>query len=110
MDVSSEPRRSRECASRSRTATALPLAWEVVPDKGNVELEGCKTMLEHVAKLVGRMRRVTFLADRGFRSREWAHLSRIGLGLHHWDHQQYDHHLPWRRAAPSRSAGREEGR
>jgi hypothetical protein len=51
---------------------ALPLAWEVVTDKGNVELEVCKTMLEHVAKLVGRMRRVTFLADRGFRSREWA--------------------------------------
>jgi hypothetical protein len=29
-------------------------------------------MLEHVAKLLKRMRRVTFLADRGFRSREWA--------------------------------------
>ena len=32
-------------------------------------------MLEHVAKLMGRMRRVTFLADRGFRSREWARVA-----------------------------------
>jgi hypothetical protein len=29
-------------------------------------------MLDHVAKLLRRMRRVTFLADRGFRCRDWA--------------------------------------
>src|SRR6266540_3441420 len=58
--------------SLSHCYRALPLAWEVVTDKGNVELEVCKTMLEHVAKLLKRMRRVTFLADRGLRSREWA--------------------------------------
>ena len=62
--------------SLSHCYRALPLAWEVVTDKGNVELEVCKTMLEHVAKLLVRMRRVTFLADRGFRSREWARLCR----------------------------------
>jgi hypothetical protein len=58
--------------SLSHCYRALPLAWEVVTDKGNIELEVCTTMLEHVAQLLKRMRRVTFLADRGFRSREWA--------------------------------------
>jgi hypothetical protein len=58
--------------SLSHCYRALPLDWEVVTSKGNVELEVCQTMLEHVAKLLKRMRRVTFLADRGFRSRDWA--------------------------------------
>lgn len=63
--------------SLSHCYRALPLAWEVVSEKGNVELEVCKRMLEHVAKLLKRMRRVTFLADRGFRSRAWARLCRV---------------------------------
>jgi Transposase DDE domain len=58
--------------SLSHCYRALPLAWEVVSSKGNVELDVCETMLEHVAQLLKRMRRVTFLADRGFRSRDWA--------------------------------------
>ncbi len=58
--------------SLSHCYRALPLAWEVVTSKGNVELDVCETMLEHVAKLLTRMRRVTLLADRGFRSRAWA--------------------------------------
>jgi hypothetical protein len=58
--------------SLSHCYRALPLAWEVVTSKGNVELEVCESMLNHVATLLKRMRRVTFLADRGFRSREWA--------------------------------------
>ena len=58
--------------SLSHCYRALPLAWEVVTNQGNVELDVCATMLEHVAKLLKWMRRVTFLADRGFRSREWA--------------------------------------
>jgi len=62
--------------SLSHCYRALPLAWEVVTEKGNVELAVCKTMLEHVAKLLKRTRRVTFLADRGFRSREWARVCR----------------------------------
>jgi hypothetical protein len=62
--------------SLSHCYRALPLAWDVVTATGNVELEGCKTMLEHLAKLLKRMRRVTFLADRGFRSRAWARTCR----------------------------------
>jgi hypothetical protein len=62
--------------SLSHCYRALALAWEVVTDTGNVELEVCKTMLEHVAKLLKRMRRVTFLAARGLGSREWARLCR----------------------------------
>jgi hypothetical protein len=72
--------------SLSHCYRALPLAWEVVTDKGNLELEVCKTMLEHVAKLLARMRRVTFLADRGCKQpRVGAHVPGIGLGLDHSD-------------------------
>jgi hypothetical protein len=58
--------------SLSQSYRALVLAWEVVTEKGNVELKVCETMLDHVAKLMGRLRRITFLADRGFRNRAWA--------------------------------------
>jgi len=58
--------------SRSHCYRALPLAWEVVTSKGNVARESCAAMLEHVASLLKRTRRVTFLADRGFRDRDWA--------------------------------------
>jgi Transposase DDE domain len=58
--------------SLSHCYRALPLAWEVVRSQGNVELDVCESMLSHVAKLLKRTRRVTFLADRGFRSRDWA--------------------------------------
>jgi len=58
--------------SLSHCYRALPLAWEVSTSKGNVQLEVCDAMLDHVAVLLKRMRRVTFLADRGFRNREWA--------------------------------------
>ena len=58
--------------SLSHCYRALPLAWEGVTSKGNVELEVCESMLNHVATCLKRMRHVTFLADRGFRSREWA--------------------------------------
>lgn len=56
---------------------ARPLAWEVVTNKGNVEIEVCDTMLDQVALLLTRMRRVTFLADRGFRDRAWARKCRV---------------------------------
>lgn len=58
--------------SLSHCYRALPLAWEVVTNKGNVELDVCDTMLDDVAQLLNRTRRVTFLADRGFRNRAWA--------------------------------------
>jgi hypothetical protein len=58
--------------SLSHCYRALPLAWEVVATAGLVELAVCETMLEYVAKLLKRTRCVTFLADRGFRDRDWA--------------------------------------
>ena len=60
--------------SLSHCFRALPLAWEVVTNKGNVEVEVCERMLRYVAELLAHTRRVTFLADRGFRGREWARL------------------------------------
>jgi hypothetical protein len=60
--------------SLSHCYRALPLAWEVVSSKGNVEVEVCERMLRYLAELLGSSRRVTFLADRGFRDREWARL------------------------------------
>lgn len=60
--------------SLSHCSRALPLAWEVVTSNGNVEVAVCEGMLRYVADLLGQTRRVTFLADRGFRGREWAKL------------------------------------
>src|SRR5215208_1515584 len=68
--------------SLSHCYRALPLAWDVVTSKGNVELDTCEAMLEQVALLLKRTRRVTFLADRGFRDRAWARKCRT-LG---WDY------------------------
>mgnify|MGYP000892042028 CR=1 FL=1 len=68
--------------SLSHCYRALPLAWEVVATAGLVELTVCEAMLEYVAKLLTRTRRVTFLADRGFRDRDWARKCRT-LG---WDY------------------------
>lgn len=58
--------------SLSHCYRAVPLAWKVVTIKGVIALDVCEPMLEHVAKLLARTRRVTFLADRGFRDRDWA--------------------------------------
>jgi hypothetical protein len=58
--------------SLSHCYRALPLAWEVVTSKGLVALDSCEEMLDHVAQLLARTRRVTFPADRGFRDRDWA--------------------------------------
>lgn len=58
--------------SLSHCYRALPLAWNVVTTKGVVALDICEPMLEHVTTLLARTRRVTFLADRGFRDRDWA--------------------------------------
>jgi hypothetical protein len=58
--------------SLSHCFRVLPLAWEVVTSKGNVETEVCERMLRYAANLLAHTKRVTFLADRGFRGREWA--------------------------------------
>lgn len=57
---------------RSHCFQALPLAWEVVTSKGNVETEVCECMLRSVADVLTHTRRVTFLADCGFRGCAWA--------------------------------------
>jgi hypothetical protein len=62
--------------SLSHGFRALPLAWTVVQSKGLVALDVCAPMLRHVAKLLKRMRCVTFLADRGYRGRDWARMCR----------------------------------
>jgi hypothetical protein len=93
--------------SLSHCYRALPLAWEVVTSKGNVEVEVCTSMLSHVAKLMGRMRRVTFLADRGCKQpRVGAQVPRIGLGLHHSDRQQHPDYVRGRCATRGRPIGR----
>jgi hypothetical protein len=58
--------------SLSHCYRALPLGWKVVANKGLVSLDVCEPLLEHVATLLKRTRRVRFLADRGFRDRDWA--------------------------------------
>lgn len=58
--------------SLSHCYRALPLAWEVSKSQGLVALDVCDEMLDHVAELLDGTKRVTFLADRGFRDRDWA--------------------------------------
>lgn len=58
--------------SLSHCFRAVPLAWVVVTSKGLVTLAVCEQMLERVGALLKHTRRVTFLADRGFRDRDWA--------------------------------------
>lgn len=58
--------------SLSHCVRALPLAWEIVTSKGNVETEVCERLVRYVAELLKHTRRVTFLADHGFHGHEWA--------------------------------------
>ena len=54
---------------------AIPLAWTVVEGKGLVKVTKLKSMLEKVQRfLKERVKRVTFLADAGFRDCDWAQL------------------------------------
>jgi hypothetical protein len=68
--------------SLSHCYRALPLAREVSTSQGLVALGVFEAMLEYVASLLRLTRRVTFLADRGFRDRDWARKCRT-LG---WDY------------------------
>ena len=61
---------------------ALPLAWLVRPGKGLIQLEPCQPLLVRVAALLAGTRSVTFLADRGFRDRDWA-AQCVALGWHY---------------------------
>ena len=54
---------------------AIPLVWLVLPGKGLTQMEKLEAMLRRAATfLQGRVKRVIFLADAGFRDCDWAHL------------------------------------
>jgi len=54
---------------------AIPIAWTIVEGKGLVKVTKLKNMLEQVHKfLENYVKRVTFLADAGFRDCDWAQL------------------------------------
>jgi hypothetical protein len=54
---------------------AIPIAWTIVEGNGLVKVSKLKGMLEKVQKFLKKyVKRVTFLADAGFRDCDWAHL------------------------------------
>lgn len=54
---------------------AIPIAWTIVEGKGLVKVTKLKGMLEKVGKFLKKyVKRVTFLADAGFRDCDWAQL------------------------------------
>jgi len=54
---------------------AIPLGWVVLAGTGLTQVEKLETMLTRVADFLrGRVRRVTLLADSGFRDCDWAKL------------------------------------
>jgi hypothetical protein len=54
---------------------AIPIAWTIVEGKGLVKVTKLKSMLEKVQKFLKKyVKRVTLLADAGFRDCDWAQL------------------------------------
>src|SRR5437867_7794004 len=54
---------------------AIPIAWRMVEGKGLEKVGKLKSMLEKVQRFLKRyVKRVTFLADAGFRDCDWAQL------------------------------------
>jgi hypothetical protein len=54
---------------------AIPLVWKVIPGKGLTQAEVLAAMLTRAAEFLRpRVKRVRFLADRGFRDCDWAEL------------------------------------
>jgi len=58
--------------SLSHCFRAIPLAWLVVKGAGLITVEKCDALLAEAAQLLQPMASVTFLADRGFRDKDWA--------------------------------------
>ncbi len=58
--------------SLSHCFRAIPLTWLVVEGPGLITVEKCEALLNEAAKLLRRAATVTFLADRGFRDKDWA--------------------------------------
>ena len=62
---------------------AIPLGWVVLEGKGLTQVEKLRRMLQQVADFLNsRVKRVVFLADRGFRDCDWADLC-LELGWHY---------------------------
>lgn len=59
--------------SLSHCFRALPLTWLVISGSGLISLAHALPLLREAARLLCNVGAVTFLADRGFRSTEWAH-------------------------------------
>jgi len=58
--------------SLSHCFRAIPLTWLVVTGYGLITVEKCEALLKEAAKLLQQVASVTFLADRGFRDKDWA--------------------------------------
>jgi hypothetical protein len=61
--------------SLSHGCRAIPIAWTIVEGKGLVKVTKLKSMLEKVHRFLKKyVKRVTLLADAGFRDCDWAQL------------------------------------
>lgn len=58
--------------SLSHCFRAIPLTWLTVKGPGLITVEKCEALLTEAARLLRPMASVTFLADRGFRDKDWA--------------------------------------
>ena len=58
--------------SLSHCFRAIPLTWLVVKGPGLITVEKCEALLMEAANLLWSVATVTFLADRGFRDKDWA--------------------------------------
>jgi len=58
--------------SWSHCLRAIPLTWLVVKGPGLITVEKCEALLKEAAQLLRQVATVTFLADRGFRDKDWA--------------------------------------
>jgi hypothetical protein len=58
--------------SLSHCFRAIPLTWLVVKGSGLITVEKCDALLNEAALLLRHVATVTFLADRGFRDKDWA--------------------------------------
>jgi hypothetical protein len=55
---------------------AIPLSWLGVKGPGLLTMDKCDALLTEAAQGLQHVARVTFLADRGFRDKDWAQTCR----------------------------------
>ena len=80
--------------SLSHCFRAIPLTWLVVKGPGLITVEKCEALLNEAATLLRHIATVTFLADRGFRDKDWAKkMPEIRLELRHPGREQHRGHL-----------------